>query len=323
MNPDFERATRERVASCWFLTGATASGKTDISLAMSRLINAEIISLDSMAIYRELDIGTAKPKPELRAQVPHHMIDIIDPTESFSVSQYRQRVLELIEEIRSRDREVLFVGGTALYLKALLRGMFEGPPADWEFRNEIEQELAEMGAEFLHQRLAMVDPVAAHLLHPNDHRRIIRALEVYRLTGQPISHWQMQFDDAIPTEQCRVFTIRHPRPLLHKRIERRVESMFEAGLIGEVQQLLEKWKTLSHTAAQAVGYQESIAHLRGELSLVETVEKTKIRTRKFARHQETWFRGLSECRIIDLAPEHDPGEIAQTLVAIGKAVGQN
>jgi tRNA dimethylallyltransferase len=315
------RETRDLVASCWFLTGATASGKTSVSLAMSRLLNAEIVSLDSMAIYRELDIGTAKPKPALRAQVPHHMIDIIDPTESFSVSQYRQQALDLIQEIRARNHEVLFVGGTALYLKALLRGMFEGPAADWDFRKEIEQELAEMGSEFLHQRLAMIDPVSAHLLHPNDHRRIIRALEVYRLTGKPISHWQMQFEDAIPSEQCRVFTLRHARPNLHQRIEQRVESMFEAGLITEVQNLLDKWKTLSHTAAQAVGYLESIAHLHGELTLGETIEKTKIRTRKFARHQETWFRGLSECRIIDLAAEHDPNEVAQTLVTMGKKAG--
>lgn len=310
------------ISECWFLTGATASGKTEISMELARMLNAEIISLDSMAIYREMDIGTAKPKQSLRDAIPHHLIDIINPIETFSVSQYRVRALEIMEEIRSRDHAVLFVGGTALYLKALLRGMFEGPPANWEFRKEIEEELAEMGTDFLHQRLAMIDPISAHLLHPNDHRRIIRAIEVYRLTGKPISHWQMQFDEARAPDQCRVFSLRHPRPILHERIEQRVATMFESGLIEEVKRLLDKWKELSHTAAQAVGYQETIAYLRGELSLTEAVEKTKVRTRKFARHQETWFRALTECRLIDLPESYQPQQIAEQLIAAGREVGK-
>jgi tRNA dimethylallyltransferase len=314
------RALCDRAAACWFLTGATASGKTAISLEMARLLNAEIISLDSMAIYRGMDIGTAKPSLALRTKVPHHLIDIVNPNETFSVSQYRQRALETIDQIRERGKEVLFVGGTALYLKALLRGMFEGPPANWEFRYEIEQELAEMGTEFLHQRLAMIDPVSAHLLHPNDHRRIIRALEVYRFTGKPISHWQLQFDEARSADQCRVFTLRHARPILHQRIEQRVNDMFQAGLTAEVEQLLEKWQTLSHTATQAVGYQEVIAHLRGELTRAQTIDRTQVRTRKFARHQETWFRGLSECRIIDLDQSYHPTAIARQLVDLGSSV---
>jgi tRNA dimethylallyltransferase len=310
------------ISDCWFLTGATASGKTEISMELARTLGAEIVSLDSMAIYREMDIGTAKPKPYYRTEIPHHLIDIIDPTDTFSVSQYRNLALSVIGEIRSRNREVLFVGGTALYLKALLRGLFEGPPANWELRKEIEDELAEMGNEYLHQRLAMVDPVAAHLLHPNDQRRIIRALEVYRLTGKPISHWQLQFDQARPTDQCRVFSIRHSRPILHERIEQRVEKMFEAGLIEEVRRLLDKWNELSHTAAQAVGYQEAIAHLQGKLSLAETLEKTKVRTRKFARHQETWFRALSECRLIDLPADYQPQQVAAQMITAGRQVGQ-
>jgi tRNA dimethylallyltransferase len=320
MNADEVRALGDQASGCWFLTGATASGKTEISLAMAGLLDAEIISLDSMAIYREMDIGTAKPNPVQRAEVRHHLIDIINPDDPFSLSQYRQLALETVEKIRSRGKEVLFVGGTALYLKALLRGMFEGPPASWEFRNQVEQELAEFGAEFLHQRLAMVDPVSAHLLHPNDHRRIIRALEVYRFTGKPISHWQLQFDEGRPAEACRVFTLRHLRSILHRRIEERVDKMFQAGLVEEVRGLLDRWGKLSHTASQAVGYQEAIAHLGGEMSLHETIEKTRVRTRKFARHQETWFRGLSECRMIDLKEDWDPIEIAEQLVEAGRKV---
>lgn len=311
--------TRSALA-CWYLTGATASGKTGVSLELAKRLDAEIISLDSMAIYRGMDIGTAKPSLEQQAEVPHHLIDIVDPPDSFSVSQYRDVALELIDQIRGRDKQVLFVGGTALYLKALLRGMFEGPPADWDFRNGIEQEIAEMGAEFLHQRLQMIDPVSAHNLHPNDHRRIIRALEVYKRTGKPISHWQMQFDEGCQADQCHVFTLRHARPVLHTRIEDRVDKMFAAGIVEEVRELLAKWESIGKTAAQAVGYREVINHIQNDVGIEETIERVRVRTRRFARHQETWFRGLSECRIIDLDQDFDPVVTAEQLFKIGNEV---
>ena len=290
---------------CWFVTGATASGKTAVSLALAKRLDAEIISLDSMAIYRGMDIGTAKPTAETQSLVPHHLIDIRDPNETCSVSEYRELAMEKVDEIHSRGKKVLFVGGTALYLKTLLRGMFDGPPADWEFRKQIEAEVENVGDAALHERVASVDPVAAHKLHVNDRRRLIRALEVYKLTGKPISHWQMEFADGVDASECKVFSLRHPRPILHERIETRVDQMFEAGLIDEVRGLLERWTDLSHTAAQAVGYREVIEHLRGEKDFAETREKVRVRTRKFARHQETWFRGLSEVRMIDIVPNSD------------------
>jgi tRNA dimethylallyltransferase len=305
---------------CWFLTGATASGKTKVSLELARILGAEIISLDSMAIYRGMDIGTAKPDSAQRSAVPHHLIDIVDPPESFSVSEYRDSALKKIREIHESGKQVLFVGGTALYLKALLRGLFEGPPADWDFRKEIEQEIENSGAEFLHQRLAMIDPVSAHKLHENDHRRIIRALEVYKQTGKPISHWQMQFDEGRQADQCRVFTIRHDRPVLHQRIEARVEAMFSEGLVDEVRGLLERWSDIGKTASQAVGYREVIDFLSDKMTMEETVERVRVRTRKFARHQETWFRGMSECRILDLESEFDPSELAQEIASVGSEV---
>lgn len=305
---------------CWFLTGATASGKTKVSLELARILDAEIISLDSMAIYRGMDIGTAKPDSAQRSAVPHHLIDIVDPPESFSVSEYRDSALSKIREIHESGKQVLFVGGTALYLKALLRGLFEGPPADWDFRKEIEQEIENSGAEFLHQRLAMIDPVSAHKLHENDHRRIIRALEVYKQTGKPISHWQMQFDEGRQADQCRVFTIRHDRPVLHQRIEARVEAMFSEGLVDEVRGLLERWSDIGKTASQAVGYREVIDFLSDKMTMEETVERVRVRTRKFARHQETWFRGMSECRILDLESEFDPSELAQEIARVGSEV---
>jgi tRNA dimethylallyltransferase len=318
MTDTTRKSETELALSCWYLTGATASGKTKVSLELAKLLNAEIISLDSMAIFRGMDIGTAKPDEEDQAKIPHHLIDIVDPPDAFSVSQYRNAALEKIEEIRSRDKKVLFVGGTALYLKSLLRGMFEGPPADWDFRNEIEREIKEMGGEFLHQRLQMTDPVSAHNLHPNDHRRIIRALEVYKQTGKPISHLQMEFDQGTSSDECRVFTLRHPRPELHERIEQRVDQMFEKGLIEEVAGLLDKWKSIGKTAGQAVGYREAIDHLQNDVDMAATVDKVRVRTRRFARHQETWFRGLSECRLIDLAGEFDPSTLANHLFTIGQ-----
>ena len=301
---------------CWYLTGATASGKSDVSLALSEKINAEVVSLDSMAIYRGMDIGTAKPSKEQQNQVPHHLLDIVNPNETFSVSQYRDLAIEKIREISQRGKQVLFVGGTALYLKALIRGLFDGPPADWEFREKVEAELAECDEAELFRRLQAVDPISSHKLHSNDRRRIVRALEVYYQTGTPISHWQTEFDNATPANECRVFTLRHPRPILHERIEARVHNMFERGLIDEVKTLLDTWKELSHTAAQAVGYREVIEFLNGEYDQEGTFERVLVRTRRFARHQETWFRGLEECRILDLVEDLDAEAIANRLIQL-------
>lgn len=305
--------------TCWFLTGATASGKSAISQQLAQRLDAEILSLDSMAVYRGMDIGTAKPSEADRQKWPHHLIDMRDPNETFSTSQYREAALEKIAEIQSRGKSVLFVGGTALYLKAMLRGMFQGPPADWDFRNSITEEIAESGGEFLHERLLMVDPVAAHNIHPNDHRRIIRALEVFSSTGKPISHWQMEFDNPTPAEQCKVFAIRHPRETLHERIEQRVGQMFESGLVDEVKSLLETYGSLGQTAAQAVGYREVIEHLDGKHNEAETRDLVLVRTRKFARHQETWFRNLTECRWVELAADSSPESVTDTICELGSA----
>lgn len=308
----------ESIRQCWFLTGATASGKSELSLRLAEQLNAEIISLDSMAIYREMDLGTAKPNAAARQAVPHHLIDILWPNESYSVTQYRAAACEKIAEIRSRGCEVLFVGGTALYLQALLKGIFAGPPADWAFRQAIEEEVQVVGIECLHERLKSVDPLSADKLHPNDTKRIVRALEVLHLTGQPISHQQREFERSFRPEQCRVFWLHRPRPELHQRIEQRVESMFQAGLIEEVAGLLAKYGELSHTANQAVGYKEVIEHLRRGLSAAETIEQVKIRTRRFARAQETWFRNMNENRPIEVSGAFDSAQVAAQIIDSGR-----
>jgi len=301
----------------WFLTGVTASGKTRVALALAQTLGAEIISLDSMAVYRGMDIGTAKPTPEQQAIVPHHLIDIVDPEEDFSVAQYLDAAHAKIAEIRSRRREVLFVGGTPLYLKALLRGLFQGPPADWELRREIEREVADIGSESLHARLEQIDPVAASAIHPRDQRRLIRAIEVYRATGQPISHQQLQFDEGRPAEECRVFVLRRPREEQNARIDQRVEEMIERGLVDEVRRLTSNGRRLGRTASQAVGYREVIDHLAGKLDHEAMVRRIKTRTRQFAKRQGVWFRSLSECRFMDIEGEVDALALAKEIAAAG------
>jgi tRNA dimethylallyltransferase len=267
-----------------------------------------------MAIYRGMDIGTAKPTATERAEVPHHLLDIIDPEEEFSVAQYVGLAARTADDIRSRGRSVLFVGGTLLYLKSLLRGLFDGPPADWQLRHEIAAELRLVGQQALHVRLAQVDPLAAANIHPHDTRRLIRALEVFRATGEPISHQQLQFEEGRPAEICRVFVLRRQRSELHARIEVRVQSMVAAGLVREVEQLLAAGHTLGRTARQAVGYREALDYLAGAYGRDEMIARVKARTRRFAKRQGTWFRSLSECRFVDLAGEVDPAAIAADIV---------
>lgn len=285
----------------WYLTGPTAAGKTEIGLALAAELSAEIVSLDSMAVYREMDIGTAKPNQAARAKCPHHLIDLVDPTDEFSVSQYVAAAHATADEIRGRGKTPLFVGGTPLYLKTLLRGLYQGPAADWDFRDAVEAEVEEVGLEALHARLAQVDPLSAAKLHVHDKRRIIRALEVRYLTGTPLSHHQSQFDEARTADECRVFVLGWERFVLHDRINNRVDDMFEQGLVDEVRSILKSYTTLGRTALQALGYREVIRHFDGEWPIEMAIDKVKARTRQFARRQETWFRSLSECQRIELA----------------------
>jgi tRNA dimethylallyltransferase len=324
---------------CWFLTGATAVGKTAVGTALAQRIGAEIISMDSMTIYRGMDIGTAKPSAADRQAVRHHLLDIVEPHQEYSVAQYVEAAHATVAAIRGRGRQPLFVGGTPLFLKCLLRGLFEGPPANWQLRREIEQELAHVGHQALYDRLLQVDPVAASHIHPHDTRRLIRALEVFRATGEPISHQQLQFDEGRAADECRVFVLRRKREELHARIEGRVEAMIDAGLVDEVRKLsslpplplvegrgegdlasakppsphpfpIGEAYGLGRTARQAVGYREALAYLAGEYDHKEMAARIKARTRRFAKRQGTWFRSLSECRFVDIAGDTDASAIA-------------
>ncbi len=252
-----------------------------MALDLAQRLDAEIVSLDSMAVYRGMDIGTAKPTPDQTKLVPHHLIDVVDPVDEYSVSRFVSDAHQVNAEIRSRGKQVLFVGGTPLFLKTLLRGMFLGPPADWEFRQQVEADVAEFGYEALRDRLRQVDPLVAHKLRDGDVRRAVRALEVARVTGRPLSHWQTQFERENKPADCKVFVLSWERAELHKRVEQRVHAMFEKGLVDEVRGLLARYSQLGRTAMQAVGYKEPMAYLRGECSLAATVEQVIFHTRQF------------------------------------------
>jgi len=266
-----------------------------------------------MAVYQGMDIGTAKPSAADRQRVPHHLVDLVPPSEEFSLSEYIDAAHAAIADIKSRGRKGLFVGGTPLYLKSLLRGVYQGPPADWDFRASIERELQSLPVAALHERLQVIDPLLAAKLHPNDKRRIIRGLEVFKLIGQRLSHLQTQFDEGQPASAVKVFVLTWPREELHRRIDARVEQMFAAGLVEEVRGLLAKHGTFSRTARQAVGYREVMDYLAQSqvTPLNSCIEGVKIRTRQFARRQETWFRALGECTFVPMQPSFDPAAIAR------------
>jgi tRNA dimethylallyltransferase len=303
-------------AGCWCLTGPTASGKSAVGIELARRINAEIISLDSMAVYRGMDVGTAKASVTERHGIPHHLIDIVDPWEDFSVAQYLALADETRRQIRERGREVLFVGGTPLYLKALLRGLFSGPAADWALRRDLEEIARQNGTAELHRRLAAVDRAAAAKLHPNDVRRLIRALEVHHRTGRPISEQQREFD-APAADHRPVFVLDWPRERLRERIDWRVEAMFAAGLVDEVVGLLASGRPLSRTASQALGYRDVIEHLDGKVDLQTTIDLVKLRTRQLAKRQLTWFRSLRECCWIAVSEPVDSAHVAERIAIAG------
>ena len=274
------------------VVGPTASGKTSLAVELARCLGGEVICCDSMQIYREMSIGTAKPTEEEKCGVPHHLFDIKDPDEPFSAMEYATLAEQAVRDILSRGKLPVFCGGTGLYLDAFLRGgMPETPGADQALRDELAAFAKANGAEALHAELALVDPESAALSHPNNLRRVIRALEIYRLTGVTKSEWDRRSRELPCRYNAAVLgLVFQSRPLLYERIERRVDLMLEDGLLKETRALLDAGVfERSPTAAAAIGYKELLPYLRGECALDEAVNELKTATRRYAKRQLTWF----------------------------------
>jgi tRNA dimethylallyltransferase len=305
----------ELLVQSWFVAGPTAVGKTALVLDLAQELRAEIISLDSMAIYRGMDIGTAKPGLEDRARVPHHLIDVADPSEEFSVSDFIRLAEQAAAAIVSKGKTPLFVGGTGLYLRSILRGMFDGPEADWELRRELQLFAESHGAEALHDRLRQLDPIAADRLHCNDVRRVIRAIEVCQLSGSVISGEQQHGPRPTEEQPSCVVWLHPPRAWLRDRIDRRVDQMMRDGLLQETERLLARRPAISRTARQALGYRELLEHLENGTPLDAAIDRIKAATRQFAKRQHTWFRNLEECHSIEMTGTETTSELCQRVRA--------
>ena len=289
----------ENKNTCWILTGPTASGKTSLSIRLAKEFDCEIVCMDSMQIYRRMDIGTAKPTADEMEGIPHHMIDVADPDEAFSVARYQEMAEECIADIHARGKRALLVGGTGLYLRALRQPMIMGDVAgDDLIRAELEAIAVDAeGKQRLHDMLEEVDPATAARLHLNDVRRVVRALEVFRLTGKPFSQQEQPLQES--RFQYRVATLTMDRALLYGRIEKRVDLMVQQGLVGEVRKLLESGVPADCQAMKAIGYKEIVPFLRGDADWATTEYLLKLNTRHYAKRQLTWMRREEDVLWVD------------------------
>ncbi|MCK4752159.1 MAG: tRNA (adenosine(37)-N6)-dimethylallyltransferase MiaA [Planctomycetes bacterium] len=292
------------------ILGTTASGKSRLAFELAKKINAEIITIDSMKVYRRMDIGTAKPPIEARQQVKYHLIDVMEPSDSFNVGLFLEKANEAIEQIKNRNKKIIAVGGTALYIKALLYGLFDGAGTDENIRQNLQQQAETNGMEKLYQRLKQVDGAAAERIHLNDSKRIIRALEVYEITGQPISTFQQQFD-AEPKQDWKIIGLRREKPTESKRTNARVKKMLDTGLVDEVKSLLAEEKPLSKQATCAIGYAEIIDYLNGQTTLDEAAELIKKNTRRLAKGQRTWFKTFKNVNWLDIEDDESAEKILE------------
>lgn len=297
------------------IIGPTAVGKTDLSLELAEQFDGEIISGDSMQVYREMNIGTAKAAPEELARVPHHLIDIISPSDEYSVAQFQDSATRLITEINQRGHLPFIVGGTGLYIESVThRFQFSQTSQDPELRDRLQRLADTEGVEALHSRLAAVDPVTAERLHPNDVKRVIRALEIYECSGYKMSDFQLRAQYS-PYDLV-IIGLTMDREKLYQRINHRVDLMIEAGLIEEVRSLLDRGYDATLVSMQGLGYKEVIPYLYGEVTLEKAVNDIKQRTRHFAKRQLSWFRRMPQIEWFDMTdPAEQPNNV-QTIKQI-------
>jgi tRNA dimethylallyltransferase len=291
------------------ILGVTASGKGRLAFDLAQSLGAEIISIDSMKVYRRMDIGTAKPPQEARRHIKYHLIDIVEPSDSFSVAAFLEAALHSIEKTKSRNKKIIAVGGTALYIKALLYGLFEGPGTDQQIRAELKARAAAEGLAELYCELTKIDPVAAERINPNDSKRIIRALEVHQLTGKPISSLQKQWDNSETKHDWTIIGLQREKTDTNGRINKRVKNMIAAGFVDEVKSLLAEEKPLSKQARCAIGYAEIIEYLNGQISLEKAIELIKKNTRRLAKNQRTWFKTFKNVHWLDIESDEPTEKI--------------
>lgn len=282
------------------ICGPTASGKTALSIELAKRINGEVVSADSMQIYDEMSIGTAKPDEEEMQGIKHYLIGNVSPTTRYSVSDYKSDAMNAIEEIINKNKMPIVVGGTGLYVNSLIYGIdYPEVKTDLEYREELEKIAKKDGLKHLYEKAMQIDPEAAKNISENDKKRIIRILEIYKETGKTKTQLEIESrKNGVPYDY-RVFAINMPREILYDRINRRVDIMIERGLIDEVKQLYEKYGEELRTAVQGIGYKEVIDYLNGVYSKEEMVEKIKMETRRYAKRQLTWFRKIQDIIWID------------------------
>ncbi|MEW5706076.1 MAG: tRNA (adenosine(37)-N6)-dimethylallyltransferase MiaA [Actinomycetota bacterium] len=296
------------------IVGPTATGKSNVAIELAKRIDGEIISADSMQIYKGMDIGTAKVTPDEMNGIPHHLIDIISPAEPFSVAEYQKLARRIIDEISERGKIPILVGGTGLYVRSVIDKLeFPSGEISSKVRRQLEQRAKLEGSEVLYKELIEKDPKAAEIVHPNNVRRIIRALEIIELTGKPFSYYHSEWKSRESIYDLAIFGLTMDRKLLYERIDRRVDKMIEAGLIDEVKELQSKGYEKFLTSQQAIGYKELIRYLKGESSLEEAIDIIKSRTRQYAKRQLTWFRADPRIKWIDVTRK-TPAEVADEII---------
>ncbi len=298
----------------FFILGPTACGKAATGRELARRMDGRILSVDSMKIYRRMDIGTATPPPDILNEIPHYGINIVEPAEHFSVSKYVEHAESSLDEIRSAGCIPLAVGGTSLYLKAMYEGLFEGPPRDPEFRSQMDERIQAEGLESLHGELSEVDPESAARIHVNDRKRIVRALEVYHQTGTQISQLQTQWEIIEHRQDIVRIGLRRDKEKLNHRINMRVKRMVENGLLDEVRSLVAEPEGISQEAAKAVGYAEMIDHINGGMNFDDAVERIKINTRQLAKKQRTWQRRWTDVLWFSVEDDESPQQIADRIM---------
>lgn len=299
-----------------FLMGPTAIGKTATAIAVAKLINAEIINVDSGQVYRAMSIGTAKPTADEREQIPHHLVDIVEPEEPYSAARFCNDALAAIHAIRERGRTPLLAGGTMLYFNALERGLAPLPEADANVRAALESEARQCGWPAMHEQLKAIDPVAAARIHPNDPQRTQRALEVHRLTGKTLSDWQADTRSSLPEPAVKFAMMPFERAWLHERIKHRFQRMLDEGFLNEVRNLRTRPNLNAELPSmRSVGYRQAWQHLEGDADFDGFVEQGLAATRQLAKRQMTWIRGMQNVHTIGCDDNQTPKKYADALMA--------